>query len=61
MKQELEFIGKLVGKALYENILIEPKFSGPFLNIMMGKENCFEDLQYIDKSLYKSLLNIKHT
>ena len=34
---ELEFIGKLVGKSLYENILIEPKFAGPFLNIMIGK------------------------
>ena len=61
MRLEFEFVGKLVGKSIYENILIEPKFSGPFLNIMIGKTNSFEDLQFLDRGLYSTLLHIKHT
>lgn len=44
-----EFIGKIIGKALYEGIVIGPKFCGPFLNSIIGQRNNFDDLQKIDK------------
>ena len=58
--QYYEFIGKIMGKALLEGITIGPKFSGPFLNSLIGKRNSFEDLWKIDSKLYKSLVMIKN-
>lgn len=51
----------IVAKAIYENILIEPKFSGPFLNLIIGNTNGLEDLKSLDLELYKSLIGLKHT
>ena len=53
------FIGKIIGKAIYENITIGPKFAGPFLNALIGRKNTFEDLRKVDKDLYNSLCYIK--
>jgi ubiquitin-protein ligase E3 C len=49
MAKYYEFIGKMIGKALYESITIGPKFCGPFLNAIIGKKNNFDDLRKIDK------------
>ena len=35
------------------------KFSGTFLNAIIGKKNSFDDLANIDPDLYKSLVYIK--
>ena len=59
-KELLVFLGKIVGKALYDNILIEPVFSRSFLNGLLGRKNVFNDLGSLDKALYKSLLFLKH-
>jgi len=56
---EYEFVGRLVGKAVYEGINIEQKFAEPFLNLLIGRQNTFEDLQYIDPDIYRSLLSLK--
>jgi hypothetical protein len=56
-----QFLGKIVGKAIYENILIEPVFSRVFLNQILGRRNGFEELQFLDNNLYKNLLYLKHT
>jgi ubiquitin-protein ligase E3 C len=58
--QEYEFIGKLIGKAVYESITIEQKFVEPFMNLVIGRKNAFEDIQYIDPAIYQSLIGIKH-
>ncbi len=50
----------MIGKAVYEGISIEQKFVEPFLNLLIGRKNTFEDIQYIDYDVYKSLVNIKH-
>ena len=50
-----EFIGKLIGKSLIENILLGTRFAGPFLNLLINKRNTFDDLLQIDPELYKSL------
>lgn len=52
-------MGKIVGKAVYESINIDQKFAEPFLNLLIGRQNSFEDLQYIDKQVYKSMLDIR--
>lgn len=59
--KEYEFIGMIVGKAVYENILIEAKFSGPFLNLIVGRTNGLEDLRSLDPELYRSLIALKHS
>ena len=52
-------MGKIIGKAIYEGITIQQKFAEPFLNLVIGRKNTFEDLEYIDAQIYKSLLDIK--
>ncbi|EGR33486.1 ubiquitin protein ligase, putative [Ichthyophthirius multifiliis] len=59
--QKYYFLGSIVGKAIYENILIQPVFSKVFLNQILEKPSTIEDLQYIDNSLYKNLMKLKHT
>ena len=57
--EEYEFIGKIIGKAVYEAITIEQKFVEPFMNLVIGRKNVFEDIQYIDPAIYHSLIGIK--
>jgi len=54
-----EFLGKMIGKALYERILMESEFAGGFLNILLGRTNSFDDLYYLDSQLYQSLVQLK--
>jgi hypothetical protein len=42
-----DFLGRVVGKAVYESILVEARFLSPFLNTMLGKSNTLEDLKKI--------------
>ena len=55
-----EFIGKILAKAIYEGILIEPILSKAFLNLIIGKNNDFKELAFLDPELHKSLLALKH-
>ena len=50
----------IVGKAIYEGILIQPIFSRPFLNKVIGKTNHIDDLKLFDDKLYESLMYIKY-
>jgi len=36
------FIGKILAKAIYEQILIEPIFSKAFINLLINKNNDFK-------------------
>jgi ubiquitin-protein ligase E3 C len=56
-----KFMGKIIGKAIYEDILIEPVFSRAFLNLVLDEKNDFEELKYVDLTLYKNLLKLKHS
>ena len=53
-----EFLGRAVGKAVYESILVEPQFCLPFLNTMLGKSNTLEDLKNFDPDYYSSLVKM---
>lgn len=57
------FLGRVIGKALYEGILVDAKFAGFFLSKMLGKQSYLDDLGSIDsldKELYKGLISLKN-
>ncbi|GMF20684.1 unnamed protein product [Phytophthora lilii] len=54
------FLGRVLAKAVYENILVEPQFAAFFLNKLLGKFNYIDDLHSLDPELYKSLMRLKH-
>lgn len=53
-----EFLGRVLGKAVYESILVEPQFCLPFLNTLLGKRNSLEDLKNFDMEYYKNLTKL---
>ncbi|KAH9925375.1 HECT-domain-containing protein [Epithele typhae] len=54
------FIGRILGKALYEGILIDVAFAGFFLAKWLGKQSWLDDLVSLDPELYQGLLFLKH-
>ncbi|KAJ1452671.1 hypothetical protein M885DRAFT_444614 [Pelagophyceae sp. CCMP2097] len=57
--RRLEFCGRVIGKALYERVLVEPRFARFFLNKVLGKYNYFDDLSSLDADLYTHLVRLK--
>ncbi len=56
------FVGKLLGKAIFENITIQPEFSHFFLSFLNGKydfTHLLDDLKSLDPELHKNLLFLK--
>jgi ubiquitin-protein ligase E3 C len=58
MLSHYEFLGRVLGKAVYESILVEPQFCLPFLNQLLGKVNSLEDLKNFDTEYYKNLTKL---
>lgn len=58
MLAHYEFLGRVLGKAVYESILVEPQFCLPFLNQLLGKRNSLEDLKNFDMEFYKNLTKL---
>lgn len=61
----LEFTGKMLGKALYEGIVVDCPFSGFFLSQVIGEQqsalySSIDQLPSLDPELYKNLTYIKH-
>jgi len=54
-----EFLGRVLGKAVYESILVEPQFCLPFLNQLLGKVNTLEDLKNYDEEYYNNLNKLR--
>jgi hypothetical protein len=54
-----QFAGAIVGKAVYEGLLVEPQFANFFLNRLLGKFNYTDDLQSLDPELYHNLMYLK--
>lgn len=52
----------MLGKAIYEKMLIEPQFAGMFLNHLLGRVNLIDDLPSLDEEVgyyfHYILLNI---
>lgn len=55
-----EFLGRILGKALYEGILIDAAFAGFFLSKCLGQVNYLDDLPSLDPELYRGLMFVKN-
>jgi ubiquitin-protein ligase E3 C len=53
------FLGRVLGKAVYESILVEPQFCLPFLNQLLGQHNTVDDLKNIDPVYHKHLCSLR--
>jgi len=54
-----EFLGAVLGKTLYEGILVELPLAACFLNRLLSRTNTINDLPTLDPVLYRSLLFLK--
>jgi len=57
--QFISFLGKMVGKAVYEGILVELPFANFFLNKLLGNINLVGDLYSLDPERARNLMMIK--
>lgn len=55
-----EFLGRVLGKAVYESILVEPQFCLPFLNQLLGKQNYLDDLKNLDPEYYRHINGLRN-
>ncbi|CAG8703781.1 13370_t:CDS:10, partial [Dentiscutata erythropus] len=55
-----EFLGRILGKALYEGILVDAAFSGFFLSKWLGERSYLDDLPSVDPELYQGLVYLKN-
>ncbi|KAL1132531.1 hypothetical protein AAG570_010486 [Ranatra chinensis] len=63
--QLFEFVGRMLGKAVYEGIVVDVPFASFFLSQVLGQTqealySCIDELPSLDKELYRSLTYIKH-
>eukprot|EP00924_Labyrinthula_sp_SR-Ha-C_P000839 augustus_masked-scaffold_7-processed-gene-5.5-mRNA-1 protein AED:0.41 eAED:0.41 QI:0/-1/0/1/-1/1/1/0/963 len=58
--QQYSFVGEMLGKALFEGILVAPTFAPFFLNIIVGRINGINDLKSRDRQVYENVLSIKN-
>ncbi|KAF9078553.1 hypothetical protein BDP27DRAFT_1309750 [Rhodocollybia butyracea] len=54
------FIGRILGKAMYEGILVDVAFAGFFLAKWLGRQSFLDDLASLDPEVYKGLVFLKH-
>lgn len=63
--QLFEFVGRMLGKAVYEGIVVDVPFASFFLSQLLGQTqqalySCMDELPSLDTELYRSLTFIKH-
>jgi E3 ubiquitin-protein ligase HUWE1 len=49
-----KFIGRMIGKALFDGHLLECYFSKPLYKMMVGQDITFEDQQDLDNDYFRS-------
>ncbi|CAH0480120.1 unnamed protein product [Peronospora belbahrii] len=54
-----QFVGRILGKALYEGIVVQPKFAHFFLSKLLHSFNQLNELPSLDPEIYKSLMFLK--
>ncbi|KAL7420037.1 ubiquitin-protein ligase (E3) [Cryptotrichosporon argae] len=54
------FMGRVLGKAIYEGILVDVSFADFFLAKWLGRQSYLDDLNSLDKELYKGLIILKN-
>ncbi|CAG8480586.1 2866_t:CDS:10, partial [Paraglomus occultum] len=55
-----EFLGRILGKALYEGVLVDFAFAGFFLSKWLNRSSYLDDLPSLDPELYKGLIILKN-
>ncbi|XP_022183812.2 ubiquitin-protein ligase E3B [Nilaparvata lugens] len=60
-----DFVGRMLGKAVYEGIVVDVPFAMFFLSQVLGQTqqalySCMDELPSLDKDLYRSLTYVKH-
>ena len=55
----MEFLGRILGKAVYENVLVEPRFSRVFLKKMLGRSNGVEDMKFWDEEVEGNMRKLR--
>lgn len=58
--QYYEFLGRIIAKCIYEDILVDVAFAPFFLLNWIGKLAYIDDLQALDKDLYNGLIQLKN-
>jgi hypothetical protein len=53
------FLGRIVGKAIYEGVLVNLPFAPFFLNNVLGRGNGLDDLRQLDATQFSSLQRLK--
>ncbi|ETW03894.1 hypothetical protein H310_04319 [Aphanomyces invadans] len=53
------FLGRVLAKAVYEEILIEPQFALFFLKKLLGHFNTLDDLRSLDAEMYRHIVELK--
>ncbi|KAJ3049351.1 hypothetical protein HK097_009641 [Rhizophlyctis rosea] len=56
----MEFLGRILGKALYEDVLVDAAFAPFFLTKWLGRINYLDDLPSLDPDLYRGLISLKN-
>ncbi|TMW66809.1 hypothetical protein Poli38472_014121 [Pythium oligandrum] len=54
-----QFVGRILGKALYEEIVVQPKFAHFFLSKLLHSYNHLNELPSLDPEIYKNLMFLK--
>jgi len=54
-----EFLGLVIGKAIFEGIVVEPCFALFFIAKLLGRHNSYYDLQSLDPALFANLQRLK--
>ncbi|KAI7848665.1 hypothetical protein BDC45DRAFT_302888 [Circinella umbellata] len=54
-----EFIGKVIGKAVYEGILLDVQFASFFLAKLLGRNVFLEELREMDEDVWRNLIFLK--
>lgn len=57
--QLFEFLGRIIGKALYERVLIDVPFTSFFLNKWLGRKSYVDDLPSLDPEVHQGLMFLK--
>jgi len=50
----------IVGKGIYEGVLLKASFAKFFLNKFVDKSNTIDDLKTYDKEIYNNLMYLKY-
>ncbi|KAI8646315.1 hypothetical protein BD408DRAFT_410548 [Parasitella parasitica] len=58
--QLFEFIGKAIGKALYEGVLLDVQFAEFILARLLGRNVFLEELKELDEEVWRNLTFVKH-